>query len=92
VDPVLGRELERVARKAFAALGCRDLARIDLRLDEDGGVNFLECNPLPGLTKGFSDFCLVAERSGIAYPDLIGEILSPCLRRWREQKRGRGIA
>lgn len=87
VDPVLGRELERVARGAFHALGCRDVARVDVRLDADGRVNFLECNPLPGLAPGFSDLCVIGEAAGLQYRDLIGEILAPALRRLRERKR-----
>jgi D-alanine-D-alanine ligase len=87
VEPGLGRELERLAHRAFGALGCRDLARIDLRLDRQGEVNFIECNPLPGLAPGFSDLCLIADRSGISYRDLIGEILAPCIRRWRRKQK-----
>ncbi|MBI4705482.1 MAG: hypothetical protein HY744_30680 [Deltaproteobacteria bacterium] len=85
----LAREIERVARAAFAVLGCRDFARIDLRLDRGGAVHFIECNPLPGLTPGFSDFCLIAAAAGIDYRALIGEILAPALRRWREQRNER---
>jgi D-alanine-D-alanine ligase len=87
VDPVLGRELERVARVVFHSLGCRDVARIDVRLDEEGRVNFLECNPLPGLSPGFSDLCIIGEAAGLRYRDLIGEILAPALRRMRERRR-----
>jgi D-alanine-D-alanine ligase len=87
VDPALGRELQRVARAAFTALGCRDVARIDLRLDAEGRVNFIECNPLPGLAPGFSDLCLIAQATGMEYRALIGEILASALRRMRERKR-----
>ncbi len=89
VSPDLKRELERVARGVFIALGCRDLARIDLRLDENGKVNFIECNPLPGLTPGFSDFCVIAEAAGMTFRDLIGDILAPALRRMRERQKER---
>lgn len=89
VDSALGREIERVAKEAFAALGCRDVARIDLRLDADGKVNFIECNPLPGLTPGWSDLCLISTAAGLDYRDLIGEILAPAIRRHRERQRER---
>lgn len=88
VDPALGRELQRVARAAFIALSCRDVGRIDLRLDAEGRVHFIECNPLPGLTPGFSDLCLIAAASGMEYRALIGEILASALQRMRERKRG----
>jgi D-alanine-D-alanine ligase len=91
IDPALDGELRRVARAVFSILGCRDLARVDLRLDGEGRVQFIECNPLPGLSPGFSDFCVIAEAAGLDYRTLVGEILAPCIRRWREQKKERRI-
>lgn len=81
VDDDLGNELARVASLAYRALGCRDVARVDLRLDAEGRVCFIECNPLPGMAPGFSDLCLIANASGLSYEALIGEILRPALRR-----------
>jgi D-alanine-D-alanine ligase len=86
------REVERVeraARECFAALGCRDVARIDFRMDAEGRVHFIEANPLPGLTPGWSDLVLIAQAAGIAYRDLIGEILSFAIRRYQERERER---
>lgn len=91
VDEPLLREIERVAKRAFVALGARDYGRVDLRLDVAGRVNFIECNPLPGLSPGFSDMCLIADGVGISYRTLIGEILAPCIRRYRESRRLRAI-
>lgn len=83
------KELEMAAKTAFTVLGCRDLARIDFRLDDSGKVNFIECNPLPGLTPDFSDFCVIAKAAGINYRGLIGEILAPAIRRYREKQKER---
>jgi D-alanine-D-alanine ligase len=91
VEEPLLREIERVAKRAFIALGARDYGRVDLRLDAAGRVNFIECNPLPGLSPGFSDMCLIADGVGISYRTLIGEILAPCIRRYRESRRLRAI-
>jgi D-alanine-D-alanine ligase len=91
VDPALGKELQRVARAAFIALGCRDVARVDVRLDAEGRVHFIECNPLPGLTPGFSDLCLIANACGMDYRTLIGEILASALRRMRERRQKRPL-
>ncbi len=68
-------EVRRMSRRAFAALGCRDVARIDLRLDPRGKAHVLEVNPLPGLTPAFSDLCLISEAAGLTYGELISEIL-----------------
>lgn len=84
--PALDRALRKAAREAFVALGCRDVARIDLRLDADGVVNFIECNPLPGLTPDWSDLCLIAKAAGMDYPALVAAILRPALRRLRAQR------
>jgi len=73
--------LERASLRAFAALGCRDVARIDFRLDAAGVPQFLECNPLPGLAPGVTDLTLIAEAAGITYEGLIGEILECAIRR-----------
>src|SRR6184192_2823585 len=59
------KALERAARECFIALGCRDVARVDFRMDRQGKVYFLECNPLPGLTPGWSDLVLIAKAAEI---------------------------
>src|SRR5438445_525888 len=83
------KALERAARECFIALGCRDVARVDFRMDEQGKVYFLECNPLPGLTPGWSDLVLIAKAAGIEYSALIAEILSGAIRRYKERERER---
>lgn len=83
LDAKLRDEIEGVAARAFRALGCRDIARIDLRMDAAGIVNFIECNPLPGLAPKWSDLARIAEQTGLDYAGLIGEILTPALRRFR---------
>jgi D-alanine-D-alanine ligase len=87
LDPKLSKEIYRAARVTFKALDCRDVARIDFRLDAEGRPSFIECNPLPGLTPGWSDLCLICDAAGISYRSLIGAILSPALRRLKSQRR-----
>jgi D-alanine-D-alanine ligase len=86
IDPEVQREIEGVARASFVALGCRDVARVDIRLDARGRAHFIECNPLPGLTPGWSDICLIAESVGMDYRALIGEILAPAIKRFRTKQ------
>jgi D-alanine-D-alanine ligase len=73
--------IERASLVAFEALGCRDVARLDFRLDAAGVPHFLECNPLPGLAPGVGDLTFIAEAAGLSFGDLIGEILEGALRR-----------
>jgi D-alanine-D-alanine ligase len=86
LTPAQLERLRAAARGAFMALGCRDVARIDFRMDEDERIYFLECNPLPGLTPGWSDLVLIAQGDGIDYRTLIGEILSGAIRRYKEKE------
>jgi len=85
VPPALpGAVLSEIARCAlgiYRALGCRDFSRIDFRLDASGTPCFIECNPLPGLSPGYGDLPIMAERMGTPYPSLVGEILSHALAR-----------
>ncbi len=92
VEPALGKEIARVAKGVFSVLGCRDVARVDLRLDAQGRVCFIEVNPLPGLAPGFSDYCLIAQAAGMDYRTLVGEILAPAIRRHREKQKQRVLA
>ena len=58
-------------------------------MDEGGKIYFLECNPLPGLTPGWSDLVLIAKAADIEYNALIAEILSGAIRRYKERERER---
>jgi len=44
------KKVQRYAVKVFKAVGCRDLARADFILSEDGKIFFLEINTIPGMT------------------------------------------
>jgi D-alanine-D-alanine ligase len=69
--------MQSIARKAFEALGCEGLARVDFFLTADGFfVN--EINTMPGFTP-LSMFPSLWQASGIAYPDLIDELIQLAL-------------
>ncbi|MCL2103355.1 MAG: ATP-grasp domain-containing protein, partial [Syntrophorhabdaceae bacterium] len=78
--PVLAR-VEHCALGIYKALGCRDFSRIDFRIDLDETPQFIECNPLPGLSPGYGDLPIMAQRAGMSYISLIEEILSHALLR-----------
>jgi D-alanine--D-alanine ligase len=80
------KAIERTCRTTFMRLGCRDVARIDLRLTPDGRVFIIEVNPLPGLTPDYSDLCLIANGAKTDYRTLIGEILSGAIKRWQHKQ------
>lgn len=75
-------QLDRIASLALTAyrlLGCRDIARIDFRLDAAGTPHFIECNPLPGLNPESSDIVILARAASadpaLAYRGLVQGIL-----------------
>lgn len=68
------QRLRETALRAYHALGCRDVARIDFRV-RDGIPYFLEANPLPGLAPDWSDLCFMAKGHGMNHDTLIGKIL-----------------
>ena len=75
-----------MSRQAFRALECRDWCRIDIRLDATGQPAILEMNPLPGIlphAESHSCFPQAAAAAGIAYPDLIRQVLRLACQRYR---------
>jgi D-alanine-D-alanine ligase len=81
------KAMEKIARATFWALDCRDVARVDMRMDAEGRIYVLEVNPLPGLTPGYSDLVLIAKAIGMEYDQLIAEIMVGGLRRMRDKRR-----
>lgn len=71
----LRREVEALALASYRALECRDAGRVDLRCDRQGRPAFLEVNPLPGLNPTHSDLPMIATQEGMAFEELIGEII-----------------
>ncbi len=74
-------EISRCALGIYRLLGCRDFARIDFRLDAARVPHFIECNPLPGLSPGYGDLPIMADRMGVPYRALVAEILAHALAR-----------
>ena len=83
IDDDLRKRIDEVVLGAWRALGCRDVARIDLRCDALGQPRFIEVNPLPGLSPGWSDLCLIADSMDLSYDGLIARILAPAISRFR---------
>lgn len=81
------KAIEKIARATFWALDCRDVARVDLRMDAEGRIYVLEVNPLPGLTPDYSDLVLIAKACGMEYDQLIAEIMTGGLRRLKDKRR-----
>jgi D-alanine-D-alanine ligase len=76
-------ELRRLAAATFRAMDCKDVARIDFRLDatQDYAPYILEINPLPGLNPGYSDLCLQALAMGWSHDRLVNAIFEAAVER-----------
>ena len=79
--PALLDEVSRVALGCYRALECRDVARVDLRLDREGQPKFIEVNPLPGVHPVTSDLVIMTGKTGLPYEKLIGGIVDAARRR-----------
>ena len=82
-------EMNHAARIAYERIGCRDVARVDFILNEDGAW-FLEINAMPGMT----DHSLVpkaAEHAGVNFADLCARLVMRAIGR-RNRMRQRPAA
>ncbi len=78
-------ELRRIAVAAFNAIGGLDVGRVDFRMGADDQPYLVEINTLPGLNPVHSDMVIIARAGGMAYDELINEILALALERYGMQ-------
>ncbi|SDJ27975.1 D-alanine--D-alanine ligase [Frankineae bacterium MT45] len=79
LSPELTEAVQDAARRAFTALDCAGLARVDFFVGPDGPV-VNEVNTMPGFTP-ISMFPRMWEASGVPYPQLVDMLISSALRR-----------
>ena len=69
-----------IAMDAAKAVGLRDYARVDMRLDDNGNLFVLEANPNPDISED-AGFMRAARASGRTYAGTINEILACAIER-----------
>jgi D-alanine-D-alanine ligase len=74
------KKVEEISLAAYKVTGCRDYARLDLRLGAHSAVYVLEINPNPDLTEGVS-FMESAEKSGLTFSQTLKKIVEFALQR-----------
>jgi len=82
-DPLV-KEVAEVALSAYQVLGCRDGARVDIRLSSEKQnpvPNVIEVNPLFGLRDDYSLFTCIARNNGMKYHELIAKVITSALQR-----------
>jgi D-alanine-D-alanine ligase len=84
----LAAKMQAIALRAFQVLGCRDYARVDMRLSADTNEPYiLEVNPNPDLADGCA-FAQCVRASGRTYAQALQEIVGFALERAKTKTKG----
>ncbi|MEP7180281.1 MAG: D-alanine--D-alanine ligase family protein [Pseudonocardiales bacterium] len=73
-------QVQEAACRAFTALDCAGLARVDFFVTPDGGLVVNEINTMPGFTP-ISMFPRMWAASGVDYPTLVDRLIAAAARR-----------
>lgn len=81
--PFLGKkefihQAQQMAKRAFLALGCQRMARVDFFVDQEGQLYVSELNTLPGFTP-ISLFPRLLAEGGIPYEKLLSVLIDQAL-------------
>ncbi len=79
------KEVQFLAKKAFKALRCEGMARVDFFLKKDGTLLINELNTIPGFTP-ISLYPKLWEVSGIPYPQLLDRLIELAMIRFERKK------
>src|SRR5713226_4466011 len=78
--------VQEIAKKAFLAIECEGMARVDLLLDRTSGNFFFnELNTIPGFTS-ISMYPKLWEASGISYKELLSRLVDLAISRHKRKK------
>jgi D-alanine-D-alanine ligase len=79
------QKVQETSVKAFQAIECEGMARVDYRLRDDGELYLNEINTIPGFTN-ISMYPKMWEVSGLNYAELIDELIQLAIERHRSEK------
>jgi D-alanine-D-alanine ligase len=86
LDEETVQEIQEMAVRAFLAIDCTGMARVDFFLCRDTGVLYVnEMNTIPGFTE-ISMYPKLWEASGLPYPRLIDRLIECALERYEQKK------
>jgi D-alanine-D-alanine ligase len=90
ISPELAHQVQEMALKAYRAIDCAGMARVDFLLESGGPhgepskIYLSELNTIPGFTK-ISMYPKLWEASGLPYPALIDRLIDLALRRKQDR-------
>lgn len=85
LDAHILQELKETAHKAFNALNCEIMSRVDMFLTPDGKIYVNEINTIPGFTS-ISMYPKLWEHEGLNYSNLITQLLDLAMLRHQRSK------
>ncbi len=74
LTPDMTKLVQETAVKAYLALGCRGLTRVDFFVKDDGGIVLNEPNTLPGFTS-ISMYPKLRQADGTSYKEIITQLI-----------------
>ena len=77
--------VQEMAVKAFKALNCEGMGRVDFFLQEDGSLYVNEINTIPGFTK-ISMYPKLWEATGVGYTELIDRLIQLAIERFQHEQ------
>jgi D-alanine-D-alanine ligase len=87
LPPGVAEQIRAMAVKAYKAIDCSGMARVDFFLEKDGNRVYLnELNTIPGFTR-ISMYPKLWEASGLPYPRLVDRLIELALERKAERDR-----
>jgi len=87
LPPEVSEQVRDLAVRAFLALDCAGLARVDFLVERDTHAIYLnELNTIPGFTP-ISMYPKLWEATGLSYPELIDRLIQLALDRYEEKQR-----
>jgi D-alanine-D-alanine ligase len=87
IEPAVADRVRELAVKAFLALDCAGMARVDFLLDRESNELYVnEVNTIPGFTQ-ISMYPKLWEASGISYSELVDRLIGLALERYDDKHR-----
>ena len=76
------KEIEEAAKRFFAIIGGKGIARIDFMVDKKGVVYFNEINPMPGSIAFY-----LWEKKGMKISNLVDKLVNLAIEDWQERQK-----
>jgi len=84
IDSATTEEVRELALRAYRAIDCSGLARVDFFAEDGGPVQIIEINTLPGFTP-ISQYPRLWQEEGVSYSELISRLVDLAFERHAQQ-------